>query len=502
MKHIVVLGAGSSATCLIDHLIRTVQSHGWLLTVADANASLARSKTGNASNTTAMALLVEDAPARRALIATSDVVISLLPDPLLTLIAVDCLKFGKHLLTTSPVNGDIASLDTAIQLKELLFLFDMGPGGGIDHMSARSLIDRICYQGGRITSFRSHSGVLPAPTSDNNPWRFKISHHARRLIQAGKEGAVFKEGGQVIEMPYTALFNPHRVVEVPGSGQLAWYPCEDSLRYIPLWGLEGTPTVVKTTLRYPEFCFGWKNLIELKLTDDTSQYDTDGMTLQQFFREHFNTQGFADWIEKQLTARVAQTKQLLEKLQALLKAEQEVSEQDRRALQDFMMINDQGQLLDINLDQVKSKAAAAVAGQMHEANLSMKQLIYLGMDDHRTLINKGRCSAADVLQFAAEMKLALGRNERDMLIIMHEIDFDTADQPARHITSTLVLQGEDAHRTAMAKAAGLTLGLATEMLLLGKLTSRGLHLPTLPAIYDPLLESLRKRGMVFIDHIA
>ncbi len=213
----------------------------------------------------------------------------------------------------------------------------------------------------------------------------------------------------------------------PELGYLAWYPNRDSLSYIPIYQLEEAATFIRTTLRYPEFCFGWKNVIELKLTDETEQYDTNGLSLQQFFHQHFNTHGFSDWIEKQLTTRVAQTKQLLEKLQELIKAEQEVDEKDRKALQDFMMVDDQGQLMDINLNEVKTKAAATVAGQMHEANLSMKQLFFLGMDDDKTMINKGTCSTADVLQFALETKLVLGKEDKDMIVMLHEITYETAD---------------------------------------------------------------------------
>ncbi|MDF2187872.1 saccharopine dehydrogenase C-terminal domain-containing protein [Paraflavitalea sp. CAU 1676] len=502
MKHILVLGAGKSATCLIDHLIRTVQAHQWELTVADSNLALARAKTTNAPRTEAIALAVEDPDARRYWIAKSDMVISLLPPALHILVAQDCVHLGRNLLTASYVDENMAALGPAIREKGLLFLCEMGLDPGIDHMSAMQLIDRIRQSGGRITSFKSHCGGLEDPGSDNNPWRYKISWNPRNVIMAGKSGAVFKEDGQVIDMPYASLFNPNRVVQVPGLEQLAWYPNRDSLSYMPIYGLEDTPTFIRTTLRYPEFCFGWKNLIDLKLTDETSFYETDGMTLQQFFREHFETHGFSEWIERQLTARVAQTKQLLEKLQALLHAEQEVSEADRKALQEFMMINDDGQLLDVNLNQIKTQAAAAVAGQMHEANLSMKQLIYLGMDDNRTLINKGRCSAADVLQFAAEMKLALGRNDKDMVVMMHEIGFETEAGLSNHITSTLVLSGEDTLRTAMAKTVGLPLAIAAELILLDKIQLRGLHIPILPELYDPVLEALRKQGIVFIEHIS
>ena len=192
MKHILVLGAGKSATCLIDHLIRTVQAHQWELTVADSNLALARAKTTNAPRTEAIALAVEDPDARRYWIAKSDMVISLLPPALHILVAQDCVHLGRNLLTASYVDENMAALGPAIREKGLLFLCEMGLDPGIDHMSAMQLIDRIRQSGGRITSFKSHCGGLVDPGSDNNPWRYKISWNPRNVIMAGKSGAVFK----------------------------------------------------------------------------------------------------------------------------------------------------------------------------------------------------------------------------------------------------------------------------------------------------------------------
>ncbi|NII26863.1 saccharopine dehydrogenase [Pseudoflavitalea sp. X16] len=502
MKHIVVFGAGKSATCLIEYLIKTVQENEWQLHVVDSNLDLALSKTNLAARTRAYAINVEDDVARYSLITIADIVISLLPPSLHYLVAKDCVAEGIHLLTASYVDEKISALAPQIKDKGLLFLCEMGLDPGIDHMSAVQLIHRIKAAGGRITSFKSHCGGLVAPESDDNPWHYKISWNPRNVVLAGKAGAVFKENQAEIHMPYEQLFDANRVVNIPELGYLAWYPNRDSLGYIPIYELEEAATFIRTTLRYPEFCFGWKNVIELKLTDETEQYNTDGMTLQQFFQQHFNTHGFSEWIEKQLTARFAQTKQLLEKLQQLLEAEQEADENDRKALQDFMMVDDHGQLMDINLNEVKTKAAATVAGQMHEANLSMKQLFFLGMDDDKTVINKGMCSTAEVLQFALETKLALGATDKDMIVMLHEIGYETADGVANTINSTLIVKGQDPLHTAMAKTVGLPLGIAAKLILQGKIQLTGLHIPILAQIYEPVLEELEKHGIIFFESIS
>jgi Saccharopine dehydrogenase and related proteins len=496
MKNIAVFGAGKSATCLIEYLIDEAAKENWLVTVADSNLSLAQSKITNPQCARAVAVDVQDDMQRGNVVQMADIVISLLPPALHYLVARDCLLYGKHLLTASYLDDKMRVLEAAIAQKGILFLCETGLDPGIDHMSAMQLINNIKVKGGRITSFKSHCGGLVAPQSDDNPWHYKISWNPRNVVMAGKAGATFKENGLIRRMEYEQLFDAGRVVNIPELSYLAWYPNRDSISYIDLYNLQEADTFVRTTLRYPEFCFGWKNIIDLKLTDETPQYNTDGMTLQQFFQQHFSKYGFSEWIAKQLTSRFTQTKQLLEKLQQLLEAEQEVDDEDRKALQKFMMVDDNGELMDVNLDEVKTQAAATVAGQMHEANLSMKQLLYLGMDDGKTVINKGLCSAADVLQFAMERKLALKESDKDMIVMLHEIDYELQGQH-HQVSSCLIVEGEDALHTAMAKTVGLPLGIAAKLILQGKIRRRGLQIPVLPDIYEPILQELKLQGIAF-----
>lgn len=496
MKNIVVIGAGKSSTVLIEYLIKQTAENDWQLTVADSNLALARSKTSTAPQAKALALDVTDDTQRNNLILSADIVISLLPPDLHFLVARDCLQSGKHLLTASYVDDKIQQMASQIEGKGIVFLCEMGLDPGIDHMSAMQLIHDIKKRGGKITSFKSHAGGLVAPESDDNPWHYKISWNPRNVVMAGKAGATFKEENNINRLNYEELFDAGRVVNIPGLSYLAWYPNRDSLSYIPLYQLNEAETFIRTTLRYPEFCFGWKNIVELKLTDETVQYDTNGMSLQQFFQLHFAKYGFNEWIEKQLTARFAQTKQLLEKLQQLLEAEQEVADEERKELQKFMMVDDNGDLMDVNLDQVKTQAAATVAGQMHEANLSMKQLFFLGMDDDKTLIDKGNCSAADVLQFAMEKKLALQDADKDMIVMLHELEYEMDGQPHK-TASCLIVKGEDHLRTAMAKTVGLPLGIAAKLILQEKIKLTGLHIPIIPEIYEPVLKELEDYGVRF-----
>ncbi len=160
-----------------------------------------------------------------------------------------------------------------------------------------------------------------------------------------------------------------------------------------------------------------------------------------------------------------------------------------------MMIDEKGSLTTVDIDEVKDKAAESVAFKMHEANLSMKQLFFLGLDDN-TQINKGLCSAADVLQIILEKKLALQPNDKDMIVMMHEIDY-TINGRQSAVKSSLVVKGEDNLHTAMAKTVGLPLGIAAKLILEGKIKETGLHIPVIPSIYEPVLQELQKHGIIF-----
>jgi hypothetical protein len=109
-------------------------------------------------------------------------------------------------------------------------------------------------------------------------------------------------------MAYEELFAAERTVENPGIGLLSWYPNRDSLSYAPLYGLQDTKTFIRTTLRHPDFMYGWKNVIDLKLTDETAQYETMVKRCTEFFKEHMDKNGFGEWLNQKLSDKFAETK--------------------------------------------------------------------------------------------------------------------------------------------------------------------------------------------------
>ena len=132
-----------------------------------------------------------------------------------------------------------------------------------------------------------------------------------------------------------------------------------------------------------------------------------------------------------------------------------------------------------------------------ESELEKEQFIFLGWND-ATFINKGRCSAAEILQFIIEKKWVLTKEDKDMVVMFHEIDYEMKGQYLQ-VKSSLVVEGENNIRTAMAKTVGLPLGIAATLILDGKITETGLCIPIVSGIYEPVLKVLEDYGIKFLE---
>ena len=500
MKTILLIGAGTSSAVLIDYLLKEAAENNWKFIIADADIKQVLSKTNHSRFARAVQIDITNDEQRSTLIRECHVVISMMPPNLHFLIAKDCVEYRKHLLTASYLDPQIKSLQDEINHRKLFFLCEMGLDPGIDHMSAMHLLDDIKSAGGVVTSFKSHCGGLVAPESDDNPWHYKISWNPRNIVLAGKAGAVYKLNGDTTEENYEILFNAHRNIATGYNEMpvLSYYPNRNSLPYIDLYKLHDAASFVRTTLRHPDFMYGWQNIIDLKLTAENAVYETDGKSLQDFFRQHLEENGFGEWLQDKLHERFTESKNLLENLMNIMDAEEKAKETGEELPDNFMLVNESGDLKDIGVDDIKNNAAAAMAGKLHEANLIMKQLFFLGLDDNETMINKGLCSAADVLQFALEKKLALLPGDKDLIVMLHEIEYvENGKQHSIH--SSLVVKGEDHIHTAMAKTVGLPLGIAAKLILNEELKMTGLHIPVTKQIYEPVLNELKKYGVIFSD---
>jgi saccharopine dehydrogenase-like NADP-dependent oxidoreductase len=394
----------------------------------------------------------------------------------------------------SYADDEIKALENQVRDKGILFLCEMGLDPGIDHMSAMQLLDEIRESGGTVQSFKSHCGGLVAPESDDNPWHYKITWNPRNFVMAGKAGAIYKLNGKIAEK-YETLFDAKYVL----TGKEVPVLVVKQEQFILIFTGSKNRYIHRTTLRYRDFMYGWKNIVELKLTDEEPVYQTDGLSLQDFFKEHLLKNGFGDWLNHKLSERLSETKAMLENLMKIAEAENIAQVEGEPVEKDFMLVNEEGHLKSIQLEDVKNEAASVVALKMHEANLTMKQLFYLGLDDQETIINKGLCSAADVLQMSLEKKLALQPTDKDMIVMLHEIEYSNNEGKRQSIHSSLLVKGEDSIHTAMAKTVGLPLGIAAKLILEKKINLTGIHIPVCKEIYEPVLTELKNLGISFSE---
>lgn len=421
LKTIILIGAGKSATVLIDYLIAEAETNHWKFIIADSNREQILLKTSNSSFAEAVQLDVTNEDERSALIQRAHVVISMMPPALHFLVAKDCVEYRKHLLTASYLEDKMKSLKDEISNRKLLFLAEMGLDPGIDHMSAMKIIDEIKAQGGKITSFKSHCGGLVAPESDDNPWHYKISWNPRNIVLAGQSGAVYKENHKIKSVDYMHLFDCSNEISFDGLEGLAFYPNRDSLSYIPTYKLADTATFIRTTLRHKDFFKGWNAIVHSGLTNETENIDTAGLT-------------FASWSTPLLPFVTADNRAMLE---------------------------------------------------------------YLGMFDDITVPAAAKTSA-DIVQYLVESKLKMQPADKDMIVMLHEFEYELNGK-LNGLKSCLVVKGQDSLRTAMAKTVGLPLGIAAKLILNDTIKIRGLHIPSVKEIYEPVLQELEIAGIRFAE---
>ena len=144
----------------------------------------------------------------------------MLPATLHFIVAKDCLKYKKNLVTASYVSKDIQSLNDQAEKQGVILLNEIGLDPGIDHMSAMKVIDDIKDRGGIIKSFKSYCGGLVAPEYDTNPWNYKFTWNPRNVVLAGQGTAQYIDSGKYKYIPYGQLFKRTDMVNVLNYGSI------------------------------------------------------------------------------------------------------------------------------------------------------------------------------------------------------------------------------------------------------------------------------------------
>lgn len=444
MKNVLILGAGQSSPYLIYYMLNEAEKYNWEVIVADYNYEAALAKINNHPKGKAVQFDVNDENLRNELIKNADIVLNLLAPPFQFLIASDCLKHGKSVISASYENKKVAALNKEAKEKGILILNEMGLDPGIDHMSAMSLIQKIHDENGFVTSFISYGSAIPAPEVKSNPLNYCITWNSRNVVMAGEMGAIYLEDDKIKIVPYRHLFNSTNEVEVDGVGKLEAYPNRDSVMYQDVFELKNVKTMIRGTLRYPGYSELWSQIVKLGMPNEVVEIPK---LSEMTYREY--TEMFVP------------------------KTANSVNLEDRVA--DFLKISPTGVIMD--------------------------KLKWLGLFDNK-VIGENVKSSTEVMQKILNEKLPLPAGKRDMVILMHilEAEFPNTNTRKKYV-STLVDYGEPNGITSIAKTVGAPAAIAAKLILLGELNITGTHIPTHQLIYTKVLKELETLKLKFVEKV-
>jgi saccharopine dehydrogenase-like NADP-dependent oxidoreductase len=96
-------------------------------------------------------------------------------------------------------------------------------------------------------------------------------------------------------------------------------------------------------------------------------------------------------------------------------------------------------------------------------------------------------------------KMVLGNEERDMVVMQHTFLASYPDGTKEVIKSRMLDFGTLATDTAIARTVALPAAVGVEMILEGKIHARGVHIPVVPEVYDPILNRLEDMNIRMIE---
>ncbi|MEJ2163265.1 MAG: saccharopine dehydrogenase NADP-binding domain-containing protein [Robiginitalea sp.] len=441
-RRILVVGAGKSTSYLLDYFLEHAQSENLEIIIADKNPAGVPEALHKHPNCKVLELDIADVQARRAQVTSADIIVSMLPPSLHLAVAKDCLEFGKNLVTASYISEEMRELGPEVRKKGLVFMNEIGLDPGIDHMSAMQVIDRIRDEGGEILLFESFTGGLVAPESDTNLWNYKFTWNPRNVVLAGRgKTAKFLQEGTYKYIPYHKLFRRTEFLEIEGYGTFEVYANRDSLNYREAYGLQNALTLYRGTMRRVGFSRAWNIFVQLGMTDDSFQIEnSEGMSYRDFTN---------------LFLPYSPTDSVELKLRHYLKIDQD----------DIIW----GKLLDINL---------------FDAN-------------RRITVKNG--TPAQMLQEILQQSWTLGPDERDMIVMYHKFGYQR-DGKKHQLDANMVVLGDSARHTAMAKTVGLPVAIATLLILNGQIKTPGVQIPIRKEVYQPVLAKLEQYGISFREY--
>ncbi len=436
MKKVLLLGAGLVTKPLVRYLLEQTEIQ---LLVASRTVSKADALVDGHSKGKTMALNVKDKDALEKVVKDADVAISLLPYTYHVTVANYCLEHNTHLVTTSYVSPEMRALDEQAKEKGLLFLNEIGLDPGIDHMSAMKIIHEVQNKGGRIVSFESVCGGLPAPEANDNPFGYKFSWSPRGVVMAGRNDAHYRKNGKEVIIDGKELFKNHWNKDVESLSTLEVYPNRDSMIYPELYGIEDAETVFRGTFRNSGWCDTLYKIASLGYLDDTEHQELNGKTFAQVTAMLIGTDGVENI--KITTA----------------------------------------EYLDISPDSE-----------------IISRLDWLGLFSDEK-VKADPPTYLDILTAVMFDKMPYDNEERDLIVLQHDFIAEYPNGEKEAICSLMIDYGIPNGDSSMSRTVSLPAAIATNLIVEGKINLTGVQMPNKPEIYLPVLSELEKMNIKMKD---
>jgi saccharopine dehydrogenase-like NADP-dependent oxidoreductase len=484
MKKILVLGAGLVSRPMVRYLFDVPDFE---VIVASRTVSKAQELVGSHPRGKAVALNVDSDSDLEKQVAGADLAVSLLPYTYHVKVAGYCLKYKKPLVTTSYVSDAMRALDAQAKAAGVIFLNEIGLDPGIDHMSAMKIIHEVQKAGGKVVSFMSYCGGLPAPEANDNPLGYKFSWSPKGVVMAGRNDARYLKDGKEVFIPGPELFANRWPLKVADGYEFEAYPNRNSLPYIETYGLAGVQTMLRGTLRNPGWCETLKAIADLGvLKDDKVRTGIAGLTPAAWLREYVPA-----WDRK--TGAVPQSGKAGTVPRGVGRTRSEG-------------------LSPLSQDATLRADVAAKLGLRPDHPI-IDRFAWLGLFDDKPIgLDAG--SNLDILAKQMLDRMAYKPGERDMIVLHHEFAVEKTGTvtsqgsvrlpgtvpvfprpQAERIYSTLIAFGEPNGDSAMARTVSLPAAIGVRMILQGELKLTGVQIPVLPEIYEPVLAELARLGI-------
>jgi len=434
-KKVTIFGAGLVVKPMVDYLA----GKGYEITIASRTFSKAEKLAAPHSNATAKQFLSDDEQAMEEFVKASDLVVSLLPATMHVKVAKKCIEFKTDMVTTSYISPEMRALDQEAKDAGIIILNEIGVDPGIDHMSAMKIFHQVENEGGKIVSFMSYCGGLPAPEANTNPLGYKFSWAPKGVLKAAGNGARFMKDGKIVEIEGKNLFKNYWFVDVEGAGTFEAYPNRDSMGYVELYGLKHLKTMYRGTFRNISHCDTWYIMSQMGFYKEDEIFDNLEGTVKEF---------------------------ILEKM--------------------------------LKIDKDKClKMLLMEKYNLPEESVILNKFEWLGFfDDTPVPIKKG--GAVDLLTAIMLDKMSYEEGERDLLVLHHQFIAEYPNKTQK-ITSTMIDYGIPYSDSSMARTVSLPAAIGVHMILEGKIKLIGVYMPILPDIYNPVLQELENLDIKVVE---